>query len=383
MKLAPEREKLYRDLKERVGNTPLVEFTALPVPNGNRIFLKDESNTVKGTAQPLNHYGRVFPAVYEELEETGRIRPGMAVFDTSQGNAALALTLTGKILEFVPYSIVPRDHLSQNMLAYLSAAGAKLVETDGSDYVNDFEAAIRKLREYFRQEKIPFGFLNHSMKSGGLGKSHINNETTLKALETIAEEVMHQLPIEHGLEKPDYFIGVWGNGSSLFGPGRLFRQKGVEVIGWELFSQSIAYELAYPGKYQGEFCIPLTTLVGIHGIPGSSYRGRGGPIDFPHIRNAVTGNNPIITDTRLVTDNRMLSAYGEIVKKPELVQKVGTLLPRLDSTMEQLLAAGCDFGRTTAGNIAVALDLAKQIGNKVIVTLLYDRLDKYDTPLQR
>ena len=43
--------------------------------------------------------------------------------------------------------------------------------------------------------------------------------------------------------------------------------------------------------------------------------------------------------------------------------------------------AGVNVGRTTAGNIAVALDLANNVEGKNIVTLLYDRQDKYDTPM--
>ena len=56
-------------------------------------------------------------------------------------------------------------------------------------------------------------------------------------------------------------------------------------------------------------------------------------------------------------------------------------LPDIGKTMARLLEAGVNVGRTTAGNIAVALDLANNVEGKNIVTLLYDRQDKYDTPM--
>jgi len=394
MSFSAERERKYSNLKESLNRPQLTELTDVSIPNGNRIFQLDMSDTIRtsdliGVYIPLNHYGPTFLDVYRTKEEAGEIREGDFVVDSSQGNAALALTVIGSYLGFQPHAIVPEGHLPRRMLYLLEEAGAKLIYTERTDYINNFES---KIRETIRKQRTHRGFLNHSMDSG-----RKNNETTLRALEPIATEILQQLR-EYGIERPDYFIGVWGNGSSLFGPGRILKDNGVEVVGWELFSQAVAYELAKPGEYTERYGIPITVpmkhpfteLTAIHGVPGSSYRGKGKPIDFPHIRNAITGTQRIITGkegTRLIADSRMLKVYRDLVTSvPELRPRTDEYiqeaekLPRLDEAMERF-GITQDLGRTSVGNLMVALKLTEEVENKVIVTMIYDRLSqKYDTP---
>lgn len=111
---------------------------------------------------------------------------------------------------------------------------------------------------------------------------------------------------------------------------------------------------------------------------------------FPHITNAITGPERIISDkegTKLVTDSKMLTVYRDLVTSvPELRSRSDEYLqeteklPRLDSAMKEFGVVN-DLGRTSVGNLLIALKLAEEVENSAIVTMIYDRLsEKYDTP---
>jgi cysteine synthase A len=53
-----EREKIYKELEKRVGNTPLYNIKKIEIPNGNKIFAKEEY---------LNPTGSNFDRIYIHL----------------------------------------------------------------------------------------------------------------------------------------------------------------------------------------------------------------------------------------------------------------------------------------------------------------------------
>src|SRR5688572_25094453 len=77
------RHELYAELFSKVGNTNLYKIRHIEVPNGNKIFAKEEYQNPTGS-----HYDRVYPYLLYEAEKRGVISPSTTtIVENSSGNA--------------------------------------------------------------------------------------------------------------------------------------------------------------------------------------------------------------------------------------------------------------------------------------------------------
>src|SRR5580765_4898107 len=74
MSMDEARIAKYEGLRAEIGHTPLHEVKSIVVPNGNRIFAKEEYLNPTGS-----HYDRVFVRLFEALEEQCAICPGQSL----------------------------------------------------------------------------------------------------------------------------------------------------------------------------------------------------------------------------------------------------------------------------------------------------------------
>ncbi|MEI7719298.1 MAG: pyridoxal-phosphate dependent enzyme [archaeon] len=148
-----------------------------------------------------------------------------------------------------------------------------------------------------------------------MGIDGANNEVTLCALEDIAIETC-------GLHSPkiDIFVAGIGNGSSVVGPGRFFRRYNpdIKIIGYKPRKSG---KSEYPG------------LMNQDGLKRM--------IDFPHIREAEK-----MMDKVVLIDDWNGVGYQ-------------------------------DLGRSANAGIKVALDFAKEVSDKNILVLGYDKAERY------
>ena len=97
-----QREKLYRELESRIGNTPILKLS-LHLPYGNRIFVKEEFRNPTGS-----HYDRVYIHLLKEIEKEGKIVPGVTpLIETSSGNAGSSFAWLCRELGYQAEVIVP------------------------------------------------------------------------------------------------------------------------------------------------------------------------------------------------------------------------------------------------------------------------------------
>jgi cysteine synthase len=177
-----------------------------------------------------------------------------------------------------------------------------------------------------------------------------DNQVTLDALGDIAREVK---------EKIDYYIPAVGNGSSVLGPGRIFKERGAKIVAFESFQSAVAYDKLYSGKYENEFGIKPGTLPR-HKLRGTSYQG----INFPHIAHAF--EQKLIDEVYLVSDKDKDADYKK------LTHKNPPILPHWDSIPKG------EYGKSTRAGLAVALELAKKVKNKTMLVIWYDYANRYD-----
>ena len=343
------RLQLYKDLEQIIGNTPLVEFQA-ELPNNNRLFIKEECRNPFGS-----HYDRAYLELFKAKEEAGKIKPGDKVLETTSGTAGVSFGGIGKLLGYECHVAIP-DGVDQVIIDLNKQQCAKVYFTPEKDYVSGFPAF---LKQFLREHKNEFNFLNHSMGEKN-GSAYLNNELTLSAFRKLGEEIVSQMNDIYGTTV-DFFLPAVGNGSTILGPAAAFK-SGTKIITFESFQAAVVYDQLSPGKYLQQFGIKPGTLPR-HKLRGTSYQG----IDFPHIKNAVQSG--LIYDTMLVSDREVDQNYFSATGRNDPKE-----MPHWDDPQFNRL----EYGRSTRAGIAVVQRLAEKIKNKNFVILAYDTIERYD-----
>src|SRR6185436_10398660 len=81
----------YAGIVESIGDTPTVEIPRL-APNPNvRLIAKLEAANPTGTVKD-----RVARALIDDLESSGRLRPGSILLEATSGNTGIALAMIGR-----------------------------------------------------------------------------------------------------------------------------------------------------------------------------------------------------------------------------------------------------------------------------------------------
>lgn len=380
-----KRKQAYDEMASKVGGTPLVKYEGT-VPNGNTIWIKREFENPFGS-----HYDRVYLDLFRHYEESGDIKPGDKVLETSSGAAGVSFAGIGRDLGYECFVALPAGGEKARERAILEQLPSEdhLIFTPAEEYVSGFP---RFLKRFLPRHRDHF-FLNHSMgKMNRETRHYDNNEITLRALEGIANEAMGETDVH-------FFFPAVGNGSSVLGPGRVFHElnevlygaigglveepssfgmftmeqigeaaryvDGVRtnIIPFETFQSAVLYGLKHPGKYEEQFGIKPGSL-SRHKLPGTSFQG----IDFPHIRNSL--EDGLVDDVVLVSDERMDREYNEMTGRNDSKELV-----HWDKPIE----GHEDVGRTTRAGINVALRTAENVESKNMLVIGYDRSDRYDS----
>ncbi len=132
--------KIYSNITELVGNTPLVSLDRFCREAGccGRIAAKMESFNPAGSAKD-----RVGIAMIEAAEKDGKLAPGGTVIEPTSGNTGIGLALAARIKGYNVILTMP-DTMSIERRQLLSAYGAELVLTDGA---LGMSGAIAKAKE--------------------------------------------------------------------------------------------------------------------------------------------------------------------------------------------------------------------------------------------
>jgi cysteine synthase len=246
--------------------------------------------------------------------------------------------------------------------------GAEVIQTPKELFVKGAVDELRRLLtlESKRRKKAgkkPFFCPNHS-----------RNLPTLDALAHIGEEVLDEAPAEI-----DVFVAAVGNGASVLGPGRVLKEFGAEVIAWDPVQAPTGFEMRRPGQYKTTFEIEPGGL-GLHGIYGTGVLG----VKFPFLEEAVLGGDiqpAIVTDVMLVADADAMTAFSALHDRKTISSRAmdaARALPNL--TAAQRLLAEVEkkaVGRSSAGSLAVALELCKTMKNKNLLIIFYDNAAYY------
>ncbi len=138
--------RIYNDIVETVGNTPLVRLNRVPaalgVEPGTPILLKCEFFNPLGSVKD-----RIGMAMIQAAERDGRLKPGTTIIEPTSGNTGIALAFVAAARGYKLILTMP-ETMSLERRTLLAMLGARLVLTPGAD---GMKGAIRRAEELARE----------------------------------------------------------------------------------------------------------------------------------------------------------------------------------------------------------------------------------------
>ena len=131
--------KIYNDITEVFGNTPLVRINRITDGAKANVLAKLEFYNPTSTVKD-----RIGIAMVDAAEKNGALKPGGTIVEATSGNTGIALAMVGAARGYKTILTMP-DSMSKERRALLRAFGAELVLTPAAE---GMKGAIAKAEEF-------------------------------------------------------------------------------------------------------------------------------------------------------------------------------------------------------------------------------------------
>src|SRR5580700_2451540 len=191
--------RLYANILDTVGNTPVVKINRLAPPDVN-LYVKIEAFNPLGSVKD-----RLALGVIEAAEKSGELRPGQTVIEATSGNTGIGLAMVCAAKGY-PLVLTMPETFSVERRKLMRFLGAKLVITP---------AALRAKGMVDKTKEL-------AAKHGWFFTRQFENEANPDIhSRTTAREILDDFKVE-GL---DYWVTGYGTGGTLKGVGRVLAKE--------------------------------------------------------------------------------------------------------------------------------------------------------------
>jgi cysteine synthase A len=315
--------RIYNNIVETVGHTPLVKLNKVTVGVPATILLKCEFFNPLGSVKD-----RIGMAMIEDAEKRGILKKDTVIIEPTSGNTGIALAFVAAAKGYNLILTMP-ETMSLERRTLLAMLGAKLVLTPGAEGMKGAIARAEALAKETPNAWIPQQFNNPANPA-------IHSKTT-------AVEIWDDTD-----GKVDIFVAAVGTGGTLTGVTEVIKPKkpsfqaiAVEPKDSPVISQMLAGQPLKPGP---------------HKIQGT---GAGFIPQNLHLKDSA-GNPQIVECVQVSNDDAFAMAR-------RLAKEEGILV-----------------GISTGANVVAAIEVAKRPENKgkLIVTVACSTGERYlSTPL--
>jgi cysteine synthase A len=192
--------KIYANITELVGNTPLVRLNRI-VPEGSaEVVVKLESFNPMSSVKDRIGYSMI-----HEAEKSGELQPDSIIVEATSGNTGIGLAFVAAARGYKCVLVMP-DTLSLERRKILEALGATLLLTPGPKGIPE---AQRVAEEY--AARTPGAWLSKQFDNPANPKIH---------RETTAQEILRDTD-----RRVDAVVAGVGTGGTITGVGQVFKKE--------------------------------------------------------------------------------------------------------------------------------------------------------------
>lgn len=198
--------RIFSSAEQLIGGTPLMEAANITGREGlqAKILLKLEGFNPGGSSKD-----RVAKAMIDDAQKRGLLKPGSVIIEPTSGNTGIGLCAVAAARGYRAIIVMP-DSMSMERRLLMTAYGAQLVLTPGSEGMT---GAIKKA-EQLRQE-IPGSFIPGQFDNPANPQAHIDSTGPEIFADTDGEV--------------DIFVAGVGTGGTITGVGRYLKAKKPDV----------------------------------------------------------------------------------------------------------------------------------------------------------
>lgn len=202
--------RIYDDVTQLVGNTPLVRLNKLTEGVGATVVAKLEFYNPASSVKD-----RIGVAIVDAAVAAGELPPGGTIVEATSGNTGIALAMVGAARGYNVVLTMP-ETMSKERRALLRAFGAELILTPGA---GGMKGAVEKANEIAAERP-----------GAVLARQFANEANAQIHRDTTAEEVWADTDGE-----VDIFVAGIGTGGTITGVGQVLkdRKPGVQIIAVE------------------------------------------------------------------------------------------------------------------------------------------------------
>ncbi len=200
-------QNVHDDILQSIGNTPLVRLNSvardLPCPLYAKVEYFNPGGSVKD---------RIALNIITEAEESGRLKPGGTVVESTSGNTGVGLAIVCAIRGYKSVFVMP-DKMSQEKIQLLRAYGARVVITPTAVEPDD-------PRSYYSVANRIVAETPNAI----LANQYHNPENPRSHYQTTGPEIWNQTQGQ----VTDVIIGM-GTGGTISGIGRYLKEQNPDI----------------------------------------------------------------------------------------------------------------------------------------------------------
>ena len=199
-------ENVYEDVRELIGNTPILQINHMGVKPGVNVYAKLELMNPAGSVKD-----RIGVYMIEDAKQRGLLKEGGTIVDATAGNTGIGIAIAAINQGFKVIFTVPTK-FSIEKQQVMKALGAEIIHTPREE---GMLGAERKAEEILKETE------------GAVSLRQFRNPANpLAHYETTGPEIYRQLD-----GKIDYFVAGAGSGGTFTGVAKFLKEKNPNIQG--------------------------------------------------------------------------------------------------------------------------------------------------------
>ncbi|MFA6101487.1 MAG: cysteine synthase A [Victivallaceae bacterium] len=195
--------KIYKNISEAVGNTPMVKYLGAPELDAEILAKLEFYNPTSSIKD------RIAVSMVEHAEKNGLLKPGGVIIEPTSGNTGLGLAMVAAARGYKLIIVMP-ESMSLERRILLLHLGAKLVLSPGAE---GMAGAVKKAEELLSE--TPGAYMPQQFNNPANAEAHFKHTGVEIWQETGG--------------KVDIFVAGVGTGGTLTGVGHYLKQQNPKI----------------------------------------------------------------------------------------------------------------------------------------------------------